>query len=258
MQLLATRPGLPMANIQEHVWHVKCIIKGKTTIILSWISMKIWCQTRRVKFPPKKDYESWRLERYVTPSFYRVYSNWSAGKKTFHYAFQNEVSGPRRCKLQFRVNYLMVTFIFIVFDCIYIVPNATTHEQNICRWPSIVLTDVFVGHNVVCSQPKKRRSKYDVFKIVSHCLTWISVLSFLMVLSLCSLSFRSFCCSTLWWRRREVLKKNSRQNKSNWTTDWASYRTAKQLRASCAKLVWEISYQESQNWFCNATWQWLG
>ena len=38
-----------------YVWHVKCITDEKRTIILSGISTRIWSQTRKVKFPPKKD-----------------------------------------------------------------------------------------------------------------------------------------------------------------------------------------------------------
>lgn len=38
-----------------YVWHVKCITDEKRIIILSCISTQIWSQTRKVKFPPKKD-----------------------------------------------------------------------------------------------------------------------------------------------------------------------------------------------------------
>ena len=38
-----------------YVWHVKCITDEKRTIILSCISTRIWSQTRKVKFPPKKN-----------------------------------------------------------------------------------------------------------------------------------------------------------------------------------------------------------
>lgn len=38
-----------------YVWHVKCITDEKRIIILSCISTRIWSQTRKVKFPPKKD-----------------------------------------------------------------------------------------------------------------------------------------------------------------------------------------------------------